>query len=290
MKKSLLATILMLLPGALNIANAADKNYSLPISDATAAVYLEVDIHRGDITIEGYQGNSIEVTTNVDEIDDSGLAKVNRIREVVTVNKVDASGLAKTTRSTEGLKSIKNNAIELVIEQKNNTVEISSSNIHKSISLHIKVPMRTNLELELHRGKGIHIENISGKIEVETHKGEIVATAITGPIVAESHSSDIVIAFDSFSKGNPSSLTTHSGNIDITVNPQVAANIMVQSHKGEIFSGLANEFVESVEEKHKNAAGKHKIVIGGVMSAEVNGGGQDLRLVTYNGNLYIRNK
>ena len=64
----------------------------------------------------------------------------------------------------------------------------------------------------------------------------------------------------------------------------------MQSYKGEILSGLATEFVVSEDVQRKNKGGKQKIVIGGMMSAEVNGGGQAITLATYNGNVYVRSK
>lgn len=285
MKKTILAILFVLLPATAGLANAADRNYSLPVSKDGEAVSLSVELFDGAITIEGYEGDSIEISTNVEQIDDSGLAQVNQHKGFDG----SAQGVKKR-RSIEGLKSIKNNSVQLEIEQSGNRVSIDSGHNRKSIVLKIKVPIRTRLSLDLHKGGDINIDNISGAIEVETHKGGIFATGITGPLVAESHSSDIVISFDSLSQANPTSLTSHSGDIDITLSKQVAAKIKVQSYKGEIFSGLDVEFVAGNDVEREDNGKKQKIVIGGVMSTEVNTGGQSLSLATYSGNVYVRSK
>jgi hypothetical protein len=78
------------------------------------------------------------------------------------------------------------------------------------------------------------------------------------------------------------------GNVDITLAKTVAANVNVQTYQGEVFSGLDKDFV-IVDEVKKNKKGrKQKVVLGGIMQAKVNGGGQVLSLTSYSGNLYIR--
>ena len=78
------------------------------------------------------------------------------------------------------------------------------------------------------------------------------------------------------------------GNVDITLAKKVAANVNVQTYQGEIFSGLDKDFVVIDEIKKNKKGKKQKIVLGGIMQAKVNGGGQALSLTSYSGNLYIR--
>lgn len=174
--------------------------------------------------------------------------------------------------------------------QQLNYHEISSEYSTQNVILHIKVPKRTRLDIELYKGGDVEINNISGAIEAEAFKGSIIANGVSGPMVAETHNTDIVVSFDVLNQKNPTSLTSHSGNIDISINKNTSAKINVQSYKGEILSGLATEFFASEDVQRKNKGGKQKIVIGGMMSAEVNGGGQDITLATYNGNVYVRTK
>ena len=134
----------------------------------------------------------------------------------------------------------------------------------------------------------INIDGISGSLELEAYGGMIEAKNISGPIVAETGRTDIVVSFSNFDKTSPSSLTSHMGNVDITLAKKVAANVNVQTYQGEIFSGLDKDFVVIDEIKKNKKGKKQKIVLGGIMQAKVNGGGQALSLTSYSGNLYIR--
>lgn len=68
----------------------------------------------------------------------------------------------------------------------------------------------------------------------------------------------------------------------------LAANMNVQNYKGQIYSGITDEF-SAGESIKQNESGKRKeIIIGGQMTATLNGGGQDVSLITYSGDVYIR--
>ncbi|NQZ83627.1 MAG: hypothetical protein HRT52_21725 [Colwellia sp.] len=283
MKKTLSITLplafVAMLAGSIQLANAAEKSYSLPLSNPGDPVSIDLEVYRGSITLIGYKGDSIEISAKTSTF--SG--KDNDLKRVKNgMNK------NKSSRSTKGLKSVKSQGMRLEIEEKNNIVKISSEVSNQHVDLVIKVPQRSSLEVELYKGGDINIDNINGGLELEAYQGMIIAKNISGPIVAETAKTDIVVSFSDFSKVSPSSLTSHMGNIDITLTKKIAANINVQTYQGEIFSGLDKDFA-IVDEIKKNKKGqKQKIVLGGVMQAKVNGGGQTLSLISYGGSLYIR--
>lgn len=279
MKKTLSLTFLAMLAGSIQLANAAEKSYSLPLSKPGEPVSIEVEIYRGSVTVIGYKGDTIEISAKTSTFSgkDKDLKKVK--------NKMNKNN---SSRSTKGLKSVKSQTMRLEIEEKNNEVEISSEVSNQHVDLVIKVPQRASVEVELYKGGDIKIDGVNGGLELESYEGMIIADNISGPIVAETARTDIVVSFSDFAKASPSSLTTHIGNVDITLAKKIAANINVQTYQGEIFSGLDKEFV-IVDETTKNKKDqKQKVVLGGVMQAKVNGGGQELSLISYSGNLYIR--
>jgi len=272
---ALIATLV----GSMQTASAAEKNYSLPLSKPGEPVSIDVEVYRGSITVVGYKGDTIEISakSSVFSGKDKDLKKVK-----AKMNKNNSS------RSTKGLKSVKRSSMRLEIEENNNDVEISSEVSNQHVDLVIKVPQRSSIDIELYKGGDINIDGISGSLELEAYDGMIKAKNISGPIVAETARTDIVVSFSGFAKTSPSSLTSHLGNVDITLAKKVAANVNVQTYQGEVFSGLDKDFTV-VDEIKKNKKGKkQKIVLGGVMQAKVNGGGQALSLTSYSGNLYIR--
>ena len=279
MKRTLSLTILAMLASSFQIVNAMEKSYSLPLSKPGEPVSIEVEIYRGSVTIIGYKGDSIEISAKTSTVanKDADLERVNH-----------NNNQKKSMRSSKGLKSVKTQMMRLEIEEKNNEVEISSEVVNQHVDLVIKVPQRSSVEVELYKGGDIKVDGVNGGLELEAYQGMILAENISGPIVAETARTDIVVSFSGFSKSGPSSLTSHKGNVDVTLAKNIAANVNVQSYQGEIFSGLDKDFVVVDEIKKKGKGKKQKIVLGGTMQAKVNGGGQELSLISYSGNLYIR--
>jgi hypothetical protein len=268
-----------MLASSMQVASAAEKNYSLSLSKPGEPVSIDVEVYRGSVTLIGYKGDTIEISAKTSPFTgkDKDLKKVKK-----SINQ------ETSTRSTKGLKSVKNQSMRLEIEEKNNNVEINSELLNQHVDLVIKVPQRSSLEVELYKGGDINIDGVNGALELESYQGMIIAKNVSGPIVAETARTDIVVTFSDFSKTNPSSLTSHMGNIDVTLAKKVAANVNVQTYKGEVFSGLDKSFVVVDEVKKSKRGQKQEIVLGGVMQAKMNGGGQALSLISYSGNLYIR--
>ena len=200
-------TIIAMLAGSIQLASAAEKNYSLALSKPGEPVSIEVEVYRGSVTLVGYKGDTIEINakSSVFTGNDKDLKKVKA--------KINNNNPA---RSNKGLKSVKSQSMRLEIEEDNNDVEISSESSNQHVDLVIKVPQRSSIEVELHKGGDINIDGISGGLELEAYGGMIIAKNISGPIVAETGRTDIVVSFASFDKTGPSSLTSHMGNVDIT--------------------------------------------------------------------------
>lgn len=152
----------------------------------------------------------------------------------------------------------------------------------------IKVPFNTSLKIEQLKGDSIKINDVRGALELASHRGAIVVQGAVGPIVAESMREDIEVVFNDLDQTTPSSLTSHRGSIDITLSAQLKAKIRVQTHRGEVYSGLANEFEVDDQIQSRQSGGRRHVTMGGMLSADVNGGGQSLSLITYRGDIYVR--
>lgn len=274
--------LVAMLAGSFQIVNAAENNYSLALSKPGEPVSIEIEVYRGSVTLLGYKGDTIEISAKTSVY--SGKDNDKHLKKV----KAPKNSTNNQARSNKGLKSVKSQSMRLEVEEDNNEVEISSEFSNQHVDLVIKVPQRSSIEVELHKGGDINIDGISGSLELEAYGGMIEAKNISGPIVAETGRTDIVVNFSDFDKTSPSSLTSHMGNVDITLAKKVAANVNVQTYQGEIFSGLDKDFVVIDEIKKNKKGKKQKIVLGGIMQAKVNGGGQALSLTSYSGNLYIR--
>jgi len=284
MKTTVISTALAVLTLSSTLAYGAEKKYSLTLSDASKPASLEIELYNGTVTVEGYTGKTIEIIADISEAkqEDKLGKKINKqMKQALDKHK-------SKSRSTEGLHVVNKSMMRLDIEEDNNEVEISSESINQHVNLTVKVPMASSLDINVYQGGDINIKNTQGSIEIESYQGSITATGISGPIVAETASTDIVVSFSDFDKKSPSSLTSYTGNVDITLPKNIAANVNVQTYQGELYSGLTQEFSTIDKVKKNNKGNKQKIVIGGTLQAKVNGGGQELSLISYSGNLYIR--
>ena len=290
MTKYTLALLLSLAP-LIASAQSIEKQYSLQLTEPDKPMSLDVEMRNGSVSIEGYSGKTVEITAIISPLSKDELAEINQNRRSWEPHKSRNKGGQQEPpkkRSKEGLKSVKNSSLSLEIEESDNEVEITSEFASSRIDLQVKVPRSATLEVQLYRGGDVNVSNLSGPIEIETWRGDIIAKKISGPIVAETHDRSIEVEFSSLSDANPSSLTTYSGDIDITLGNKVAAKVNVQNYQGEILSGLDEEFVATESVKRNKKGNKQEIVVGGQVSATVNGGSQELSLITYSGDVYVR--
>ena len=284
-KLSLIAGCILLSWPAL-AQQSAEKTYTVPVSDTSKPVTLEVDVRHGKVVVQGTDTTEVAIIAKTRPLSADELAEV---RERARVNTwTGRNQPTKEARSRDGLKPVRNAMLNMQIEQNGNNIEVSSEESTFYVELVINVPQRTHVEAEMYRGDGITVSNVTGYLELESWRGDIVAEQIRGPIVAETHQNTIVANFAEFSDASPSSLTTHSGDIDITVSKDMAANINVQNYRGEILSGLDVAFNATEKVQRKDGEDKREIVIGGQLTAKLKNGGQDLTLITYNGDVYVR--
>lgn len=283
MKKALIPLAMMI---ATSQANAQDeeKRYSLTLTDPDAPMYLEVDMHNGSVSVTGYDGKTVEILATMSPLSENDEREARKLRRKAKRDDDDKP----RQRNMDGLKPVKNVVFNLEIKESNNRVEIENELSLYHVDVEVKVPRNASVDAELYRGKGITLKDLNGELELQTFKGDIVAHNISGPIVAETHTDDIVVTFSSLSEKSPSSLTTYSGDVDITLEGSIATSLHVKNFQGEILSGLDAPFAASEIVNRKDKGNRQQISIGGQVSAQVNGGGQDLSINTYNGDVYLR--
>lgn len=259
-----------------------EKEYQVDLSKPGEPVNLNVDVYYGSVNVQGYDGEEVIVMVNAR----ADLPKESDVKE--KHQQYTRQQQKNPPRSSEGLRKISSNALQVSIRESNNRVYIESERSDKFVEILVRVPKRASVSAEVYRGGEINIDNITGALELETWRAGIVARGVTGPIVAETYDSDIVVAFSQFSEQNPSSIASHSGNIDVTLSNKSKAKIKLQNYKGEIYSGLSADFVSEDQVKRNADRSGQEIVIGSMLAATVNGGEQTLTLVSYSGDFYLR--
>ncbi len=268
------------------LGQVQEKSYSVELTNPEQPMQLDVDMRNGSIVVQGYDGKTVEISAVLTPLTAEELREKKKKHRYPGWNQKQN----KPLRNTEGLQPVQNVSLNLEIEERNNQVEIDSEQSSYRVDLVVQVPRNAEVEVEMYDGNKVEVIDISASVEVETWRGDIIASGINGPIVAETHMNDIVIDFDTLSQQSPTSFTTHAGDIDITLPNSVDATLQVQNYQGQILSGLAAEFapVDSIEQDQQGRT--QQIKIGAHLEAKLNGGGQKLSISTYSGNVYLRNK
>jgi DUF4097 and DUF4098 domain-containing protein YvlB len=87
------------------------------------------------------------------------------------------------------------------------------------------------------------------------------------------------------------SYSTYNGDIDISFPSTLKASLKMKTQQGDIYSGFDVDFKTTgpVKEKDDNS-GVYKVKIDEWKRGDINGGGPEIMLRNYNGNIYVRKK
>ena len=225
-----------------------------------------ISITGGDLTVKGYDGNEVKISTD------------------------DPEEYEKPERA-KGLKSLYNGAedntgLGLSVVKDGNVVKIVNASRHDS-DYQILVPKKVALTIEqVNWGGGdTEMSNLDGEIEIKSTNGDITLKNISGPLVASSTAGDLVAEFSALRQGKPTAISVVSGDLDITLPADSKANFKLQSISGEIYT----DFDIAYKKDKQNDDLRH---IGGgyTIDGSINGGGTEMSIKTISGDIFIRRK
>ena len=202
--------------------------------------------------------------------------------------KIEADNIDTIPEKAAGLRPLSalgpdNTGIGLNITQSGNVVTISGIRRNpKNSDYRILLP--SNIKLKIVQGgfksDDITIRGMTNEMEARSQVGDLTFVDVTGPIVASTISSDIKVIFSSINQSSPTSISSVSGDIDISLPESSKGNFKLSSISGEIYTDL------NFEQEIKNSSG---LFPGGMLiNTALNGGGVDVMLRSISGDLYIR--
>lgn len=264
--KLIIGLILILSSVRLNAQDSGEL--IIPLSQPSSKGSLEVSIQRGSIQVIG----------------------TNRSDVLVKYISLESNN-KKIETAKNGLKRISSGSIDLEASENNNQIEIDSDSWNKGVQLTIEVPKTFDLDLDTHNGGDIRVENIAGNVVLENHNGAITAKGISGSVSANTHNGKILVELNSVSADIPMSFITYNGSVDVTLPPSVKGSLKLKSSRGEIYSGFDVSLKKSEPvKKTNNKSGEYKVYIDDWVRGDINGGGAEIVMKNYNGDIYIRKK
>jgi hypothetical protein len=258
------------------LASAQNKgDFTIPFSDPSKPGTVIVDIKTGSMTIKGTARKDVSVTYTREEERDNG----NRNN--------DRNG----NSSKDGLRKIGGGALDIEGSEYQNTVRVKADNWNGELDLVIEVPTNVNVKAKAYNAGDVNVSNINGDVELTNYNGSITALAISGTAIAQTYNGDIKIVFDNLKADTPLSYANYNGDIDVTFPAGLKGTLKLKTTQGEIYTGFdATVQKANPVQKTDTKSGAKKIVIDDWVIANVNGGGPEITMKSYNGDIYVRKK
>ncbi|GAB4010052.1 hypothetical protein GCM10028808_20080 [Spirosoma migulaei] len=253
--------------------NEVKEQLVVPLSDASKPGNLRVGLINGSIHVVGYSGKDVVIDI---------VASPKRGRRDDDDDRPD--------RTANGMKRIATGLpLDVIAEEKNNTVNVNANTTRQTIDLTIKVPQRFSLKVSTINNGTIEVENVSGNLEVNNVNGYIHLTNVAGSAVATTVNGNVIASFKSIDSDTPMAFSTLNGNVDVTFPSSVKANSKLKSDRGDIYSDFDIDVDKNQPKVNRTSqSGMYQVKIEDWVYGKINGGGPEVMMKNMNGNIYIR--
>jgi DUF4097 and DUF4098 domain-containing protein YvlB len=281
--KALLFTVLILASAACALwgQDASSDRVVVPFSDPGKPGLVKASLINGGILVKGYEGKEVIIE-----------AKPRGHVVGEDEGESDSEGEDEKPDKHAGMMRLKAGGGGLDVEESKNVMEISVPAWKADIDLVIQVPINTALELHTVNNGGIKVENVNGDMEVAHVNGSITLSRIGGAAVAQTVNGDVTATFSRLDGKTPLSLITLNGDVDVTLPAAAKVDFKLKiDNQGEVYSdfelALQNKSEKTVEDK-RSRGGRYQVKIDKTVFGSINGGGQEITLKTFNGDILLR--
>ncbi len=266
---------------ALTLAAQTDGGGKLtvPLHDPSRPAQIRAQLLSGGITITGYDGRDVLVETH-------GGGKAKRGRRSDDDEDSSPHGMHKL--------EIPGGNMGLDIVEEDNVVTIKSTTWSGDGGLVIMVPRRSSLQLKCVNNGDIEVSGVEGEVDAENLNGRITLNNVSGSVVAHSLNGEVKASMDRVDPNKAMSFSTMNGNIDVTLPKDVKANLRMKTDNGDIYSDfdvkLSAERSAQTETSGNPREGRYHVRVDKALRGTVNGGGPEFQLISFNGQIYLRQK
>jgi len=145
-----------------------------------------------------------------------------------------------------------------------------------SVSYEIRVPRNTNLDLKAHNG-GISIGGVDGNVEFSTTNGGVSVTDAAGSVKGATTNGGVHVSLNGTGwRGSGLDVTTTNGGVVLNLPENYAAHV----ETGTVNGGFQSDFPSlNIDRRDRSRPAR--------VSADLNGGGAPIRVITTNGGIRI---
>jgi hypothetical protein len=291
MKKfvQILGVLVAIVAGVIS-AYAQTNEFTVPLSDPAKRGKLKAHLNSGSITVKGTARKDVLIKYSIMA---DGDHEEEHDHDVDHDNDNDNEDRGNgRNNSKAGLKKIGGGGIDLEVTENANFVRAQSDSWNQPMKLEIEVPSGFDLQLHTYNNGDLSVTNIQGALELTNFNGEITAMNISGSVVANTYNGEIKVTFDKVTDGTPMSYSTFNGDIDVTFPSSVKATVKLKTEQGDIYSSFDDMQLKSSGpvQKSDNKGGVYKVVVDEWKRGDINGGGAEISMRNYNGDIVLRKK
>lgn len=236
----------------------------------------------GDVSIEGYDGKTVEV----------------EIRQLLSAK--SERYLQQAREEVKLISRIENGIILIYPENPDVKADLKGRKLHYNINRRdedyrfhfdftVRVPRNTSLQAstindgEVHvshvAGDDVRLSNVNGALKAEQVSGLTAASTINGPI-SITYSDQLM---------RDARIHTINGDITVLLPPDLKADVRFKSMNGDLFTNFEDVQVgPSVEEASSDKGKKATYRLDKSTRMQINGGGPLLDFEVLNGNVYLK--
>jgi hypothetical protein len=276
MRKPILSFLIPLLLPALVAAaaqaQAGANRYVVPLSKPGQPVHLQVSLISGGITVEPHAGNEVVVETVGDGDGDE------RPRQ-------------PTREGSSGMRRLPNRSLGLVIEEENNKVTVGLGGMPREVTLRVQVPRQTSVALHTVNDGDIRVQGLEGTLELNNVNGEIHARDVAGSVVAHTTNGDVKVTMTRVDPKAALSFATLNGDVDVSLPGSFRGDLRMRSDNGEIYTDFDVQLSpQPARVEQQRQGGKYRLEVEQEVRGTVGGGGPEVQLRTFNGDIYLRKR
>lgn len=283
----------------------SDTRVTVPFSDPSRPGTVRVRLLMGSITVRPGSGRDVIVTSSPGRDDDDDVRE--RAKDKAREKERD-----RDEPSTEGMRRL-SQPRGVDIQEENNTVSVTASVMSGRTNVTIDVPPATNLVLRTVNGGETVVERINGTVEVNSVNGSIRLTDLGGAVVANTTNGRIVATLRTVPGNTPMSFTSFNGSVDVTLPASAKANLKMRSDRGDVYTDFEVQTRQAPPPARPDANADRdrprqqrdrdrnrdqdddprgrpafRMEVDRSIYGAINGGGPDIELRTFNGNVYLR--
>ena len=249
----------------------AAERLAVPLSDPNRPATLKARGLQATFTVEGYDGQEVIV-----EMETPGAAEQ------------DEDERESENDAPPGMRRLPNAGFGLTVEEKENEVEVDLEG-HNPARVHIRVPRNTSVRVGTVNGGDLVVRGVTGEHEIKNVNGGITAENVAGALVANTTNGAVTVTFTRIEPGKPMSFVSFNGDVDVTFPAGLSADLALRSDNGEVYTDFDVDLASTGPvKKEERKGGSYRVTLERTIKAQVGGGGPEITLRTFNGDIYVR--